>query len=241
MDLHFLERTGARRSSSTFYDYRTNVALYPQWQAFLQERRPKTLILWGENDIFTPEGGRTCAICPRPSCTCSTAATSRSRTRSRRSSRALSASTRRGRRPRGRPAAEPVGSALVVLSVNVGLPREVIWRGKPVATGIYKQPVAGRVVIRALNLDGDRQADLRVHGGPDKAVYAYPSEFYELWSRERPELEFGRRVRRQPHDRGSSTATSRRRSLPRGNCRAGRDPAAASCFKLGIKMGRDGS
>ena len=66
-----------------------------------------------------------------------------------------------------------------VLSVNVGLPRAVIWRGKTVTTGIYKQPVSGRVRVRTLNLDGDRQADLRVHGGPDKAVYAYPSEFYE--------------------------------------------------------------
>ena len=78
-----------------------------------------------------------------------------------------------------------------VLSVNVGLPREVLWRGKPITTGIYKEPVAGRVRLRWLNLDGDRQADLRVHGGADKAVYAYPSEFYELWSRERPELDFG--------------------------------------------------
>src|SRR5262249_30059949 len=78
-----------------------------------------------------------------------------------------------------------------VLSVNIGLPREVLWRGKPVTTGIYKEPVAGRVALRTLNLDGDRQADLRVHGGPDKAVYAYPVEYYELWSRERPELELG--------------------------------------------------
>ena len=75
-----------------------------------------------------------------------------------------------------------------VLSVNVGLPREVSWRGKRVTTGIYKEPVAGRVAIRVLNLDGDGQADLRVHGGRDKAVYAYPSESYALWSRERPEL-----------------------------------------------------
>jgi len=78
-----------------------------------------------------------------------------------------------------------------VLSVNAGLPREVTWRGKPVTTGIYKEPADGRVPVRRLNLDGDRQADLRVHGGPDKAVYAYPSEFYELWSRERPELDLG--------------------------------------------------
>jgi MOSC domain-containing protein YiiM len=78
-----------------------------------------------------------------------------------------------------------------LLSVNVGLPRGVVWRGKPVTTGIYKECVGGPVRIRTLNLDGDRQADLRVHGGWDKAVYAYPSEFYELWSRERPELDFG--------------------------------------------------
>ena len=60
MDLHFLERPGARTVQlDLLYDYRTNVDLYAQWQAFLRERKPKTLILWGENDIFfTPEGGR---------------------------------------------------------------------------------------------------------------------------------------------------------------------------------------
>jgi MOSC domain-containing protein YiiM len=78
-----------------------------------------------------------------------------------------------------------------VVSVNVGLPRQVFWRGKRVTTAIFKEPVEGGIAIRRLNLDGDRQADLRVHGGPGKAVYAYPSEFYERWSRERPELAFG--------------------------------------------------
>ena len=74
-----------------------------------------------------------------------------------------------------------------VLSVNVSLP--ATWcGGKDDPDGIYKEPVAGRVPLRRTTLDGDRQADLRVHGGPDKAVYAYPSEHYELWSRERPEL-----------------------------------------------------
>jgi pimeloyl-ACP methyl ester carboxylesterase len=60
MDVHFLEQPGARRAQlDLLYDYRTNVELYPAWQALLRERRPKTLILWGENDIFfTPEGGR---------------------------------------------------------------------------------------------------------------------------------------------------------------------------------------
>jgi len=68
-----------------------------------------------------------------------------------------------------------------VVSVNVGLPREVPWRGKLVTTGIFKEPVAGRVALRGHNLEGDRQADPSVHGGPDKAVYAYPSEHYPHW------------------------------------------------------------
>ena len=80
-----------------------------------------------------------------------------------------------------------------LISVNVGLPREVIWKGKTVTTGIFKEPVKGRVMLRALNLDGDRQADLSVHGGPDKAVYAYPAEHYDYWRRELPgkELPWG--------------------------------------------------
>ena len=73
---------------------------------------------------------------------------------------------------------------MTVLSVNVGLPREVLWHGRPVMTGIYKEPVGGRVAVRTLNLDGDRQADLSVHGGAAKAVYCYPSEHYEYWQHE---------------------------------------------------------
>lgn len=71
-----------------------------------------------------------------------------------------------------------------VMSVNVGRPRTVSHQGRSVRTAIYKEPVAGSVRIGRLNLDGDGQADLRVHGGPDKAVYAYPSEHYAHWSRE---------------------------------------------------------
>jgi len=80
-----------------------------------------------------------------------------------------------------------------VISVNVGLPRKVMWKGKTVTTGIFKEPVAGRVALDALNLAGDRQADLRVHGGPDKAVYVYPVEHYDYWRVELPgvELPFG--------------------------------------------------
>jgi MOSC domain-containing protein YiiM len=73
-----------------------------------------------------------------------------------------------------------------LVSVNTGLPREVMWYGRTVTTGIFKQPVAGRVGLRKLNLDGDRQADLTVHGGEYKAVYCYPLEHYDFWRRELP-------------------------------------------------------
>jgi MOSC domain-containing protein YiiM len=83
----------------------------------------------------------------------------------------------------------PVGR---VVSVNVGLPRMVRWNGRDVTTGIFKSPVEGRVAVRGLNLDGDRQADLSVHGGAAKAVYAYPLEHYTYWQDELgEELPFG--------------------------------------------------
>jgi MOSC domain-containing protein YiiM len=73
-----------------------------------------------------------------------------------------------------------------VISLNTGLPREVTWHGISVSTGIYKEPVEGRVPVRTLNLGGDRQADLTVHGGEHKAVYCYPSEHYGYWKAELP-------------------------------------------------------
>jgi len=73
-----------------------------------------------------------------------------------------------------------------LVSMNIGLPREVTWHGMNVSTGIFKEPVKGRVTLRKLNLDGDRQADLTVHGGKNKAVYCYPLEHYEYWKKELP-------------------------------------------------------
>jgi MOSC domain-containing protein YiiM len=110
-----------------------------------------------------------------------------------------------------------------------------------VTTGIYKRPVTGRVAVRALNLDGDRQADLRVHGGRDKAVCAYPSEYYELWSRERPELEFGSGTF------GENLTTeglldedvSVGDRFQVGTAELVVTQPRLPCFKLGIKMGRD--
>jgi len=77
-----------------------------------------------------------------------------------------------------------------VLSVNVGLPRDVEWRGKAVRTSIFKAPVSGRVRVARLNLAGDQQSDLSVHGGVDKAVYAYPSEHYSFWRDALPDTDF---------------------------------------------------
>ncbi len=68
-----------------------------------------------------------------------------------------------------------------LLSIQVGLPQTVSWRDQLVETSIFKKPVAGRVRLLQLNLEGDRQADLTVHGGVNKAVYAYPSEHYAYW------------------------------------------------------------
>ena len=75
------------------------------------------------------------------------------------------------------------------MSVNVGLSREIEWNGRIVRTSIFKEPVTGRVRVAKLNVDGDQQSDLTVHGGPDKAVYAYPSEHYPFWREERPDMD----------------------------------------------------
>jgi MOSC domain-containing protein YiiM len=76
-----------------------------------------------------------------------------------------------------------------VLSLNVGQPRQVEWQGKMVSTGIFKYPVSGPVMMRKLNFDGDGQADLTVHGGVHKAVYAYPSEHYPFWREQLPGMD----------------------------------------------------
>ena len=132
-------------------------------------------------------------------------------------------------------------STMRVLSVNVGLPREVLWRGKVVTTGIYKEPVTASVRIRMLNLDGDRQADLRVHGGREKAVYAYPSEFYELWRGERPDL--GLRFGQFGENLTTEGLLDRDVSVGDRFCVGTAELVVTQprlpCFKLGIRMGRE--
>ena len=77
-----------------------------------------------------------------------------------------------------------------IISINVGLPCEIFHEGRMIRTGIFKNPITGRVQVNAFNIEGDRQADLTVHGGASKAIYAYPVEHYEFWRRELPEVEF---------------------------------------------------
>ncbi len=128
-----------------------------------------------------------------------------------------------------------------VISVNVSLPREVSWKGKAVTTGIFKRPVTGRVVVRTLNLEGDRQADLRVHGGPDKAVYAYPSEHYSFWRRELPEMElpwgmFGENLTIEGLLENEVNIGDRFRI---GSVELIVTQPRMPCYKLGVRFGRE--
>jgi MOSC domain-containing protein YiiM len=80
-----------------------------------------------------------------------------------------------------------------LLSVNIGLPTNVPWRGRTVYTGIWKHPVDGRRMVRRLNIDGDGQGDLNGHGGENRAVLVYQADSYRHWRRHfgREDIEFG--------------------------------------------------
>jgi MOSC domain-containing protein YiiM len=132
-------------------------------------------------------------------------------------------------------------SLLRVESVNVGRPREVFWKGRAVQTSIFKEPVAGRVAVRRLNLEGDEQADLKVHGGPSKAVYVYPADYYAFWREQFPEMEvpwgmFGENltiwgVRDDTMHIGDQ--------LQVGSARLMVSEPRMPCYKLALKFGRD--
>jgi MOSC domain-containing protein YiiM len=129
-----------------------------------------------------------------------------------------------------------------ILSVNVGLPREVSWQGKLVTTGIFKEPVEGRIMMRTLNLDGDRQADLTVHGGVSKAVYAYPSEHYLFWRAEFSEMNlpwgmFGENFTTEGMLEEAVYIGDRFRI---GEAEVKVTEPRMPCYKLGIKFGRPG-
>ena len=134
-----------------------------------------------------------------------------------------------------------------LVSINVGLPREVAWKGGSVTTGIFKEPVQERVVLRRLNLDGDRQADLSVHGGAHKAVYAYPAEHYNYWRGELAGMEmpfgpfgpfgmFGENFTTEGLLEGAVNIGDRFRI---GAAELVVTQPRLPCYKLGLKFGRD--
>jgi len=129
-----------------------------------------------------------------------------------------------------------------IISLNVGLPRIVRDRDREeVLTGIFKSPVLGPVMLRRLNLDGDRQADLEVHGGRDKAVYAYASEHYDFWRKEFPQMElpwgmFGENFTTEGLLEGSTNIGDQFRI---GEALVAVTQPRMPCFKLAIRFGRD--
>src|SRR6266705_6130608 len=127
-----------------------------------------------------------------------------------------------------------------LLSVNVGLPREIEWKEKIVRTSIFKAPVLGRVRVAKLNLEGDQQSDLTVHGGVDKAAYAYPFEHYPFWRREFPGMDLSWGV----FGENFTTAGLLEETLHIGDrLRVGSAEFVVTqprmpCFKLGIRFNR---
>jgi MOSC domain-containing protein YiiM len=127
-----------------------------------------------------------------------------------------------------------------LISVNVGLPREVTWKEKTVSTGIFKEPVNDRVMVRSLNLEGDGQADLTVHGGLDKAVYVYPFEHYDYWRSELPDTDlplgiFGENFTTTGLKEAEVNIGDRFRI---GNLILMVTQPRLPCYKLGIRFGR---
>ena len=127
-----------------------------------------------------------------------------------------------------------------VVSVNVGLPREIEWRGELVTTAIFKTPVAGAVAVKGVNLEGDRQADLTVHGGARKAVYAYPLEHYDYWRAELPgsELPYGAFGENLTTSGVLETEVGPGDLLEIGTAAFAVTIPRMPCYKLGLRFGR---
>ena len=128
-----------------------------------------------------------------------------------------------------------------LLSVNCGLPRQVDWHGSTVMTSIFKDPVSGRVPLRTLNLDGDKQSDLTVHGGQYKAVYCYPVQHYEYWKGKLPGQPlpigvFGENFTVDGFDEDSVYIGDR---FSVGSAEVVVSQPRLPCYKLGIRFGSD--
>src|SRR5215207_7440119 len=127
-----------------------------------------------------------------------------------------------------------------ILSVNVSLPKEVEFEGQKVTTGIFKEPVKGRIMLRTLNLNGDKQADLTVHGGVDKAVYAYSIEHYEYWRRVFPTIEmpYGMFGENFTVEGLMESEVSVGDVFQIGSSKVIATQPRMPCYKLGVKFGR---
>jgi MOSC domain-containing protein YiiM len=128
-----------------------------------------------------------------------------------------------------------------VISVNTGLPRNVTWHGRSVTTGIFKEPVHRRISLRKLNLDGDGQADLSVHGGAYKAVYCYPLAHYDYWKRELPnrEMPMGIFGENFTLDSSSEESVHLGDQFSVGSAEVVVTQPRLPCYKLGIRFESD--
>lgn len=127
-----------------------------------------------------------------------------------------------------------------LISLNVALPRQVNFRGEVVNTGIFKEPIQRRVKLRKLNLDGDKQADLTVHGGIDKAVYSYAKEHYEFWRKDLQDMSlswgmFGENFTTEGLFEESVNIGD---TFQIGTTRVIATQPRMPCYKLGVKFGR---
>jgi MOSC domain-containing protein YiiM len=138
------------------------------------------------------------------------------------------------------PAVNSASLPMKLISINVGLPREITVAGKTVRTSIWKYPVQGRIRVSTLNLDGDQQSDLSVHGGVDKAVYLYPSEHYSYWRTQFADLDlpwgaFGENFTSEGILEDQVTIGDRLRV---GSAEFMVTQPRMPCFKLGIRFNR---
>lgn len=127
-----------------------------------------------------------------------------------------------------------------VLSVNVGFPRKVLFNGQIITTAIFKDPVKGPIMLRKLNLDGDKQADLTVHGGLDKAVYSYPVEHYDYWRKQFPntDLVWGMFGENFTTEGLLEDAVNVGDQFHIGSAKLVATQPRMPCYKLGVRFGR---
>lgn len=127
-----------------------------------------------------------------------------------------------------------------VLSVNVGLPRKVLFNGQTITTAIFKDPVKGPIMLRKINLDGDKQADLTVHGGVDKAVYSYPAEHYDYWLKQFPDMDFmwGMFGENFTTEGLMEDTVNIGDQLQIGSAKLVTTQPRMPCYKLGVRFGR---